>query len=65
MPTGPFSDIRVVMYGVGAMGALATCILVDKGAEIVGAEGCSCSKVGRDLGGTTEARTALPMPSDV
>ena len=44
------SRLRVVVYGVGAMGALATRLLVDKGAQIVGAIGRSPDKVGRDLG---------------
>ena len=50
MNVRPFSNIRVVVYGVGAMGAIATRLLLDKGATIVGAVGRSRSKVGRDLG---------------
>ena len=50
MTSLPFSDTRVVVYGVGAMGALATRLLVEKGAKIIGAVGRSSSKVGRDLG---------------
>lgn len=50
MTAGSISGTRVVVYGVGAMGAIATRLLVDKGAEIVGAVGRSQSKVGRDLG---------------
>lgn len=50
MTVGPYSGIRVVVYGVGAMGAIATRLLVEKGATIVGAVGRSPSKVGRDLG---------------
>ena len=33
------SGTRVIVYGVGTMGAIATRVLVDKGAEIVGAIG--------------------------
>lgn len=50
MTDGPFVGTRVVVYGVGAMGAIVTRLLVDKGATIVGANGRSPSKVGRDLG---------------
>ncbi|MEP2532461.1 hypothetical protein [Shimia sp.] len=50
MTAQPFSSIRVVVYGVGAIGAIATRLLGDKGAKIVGAIGRSPSKVGRDLG---------------
>lgn len=50
MSGGPYSGIRVVVYGVGSMGAIVTRLLVDKGAQIVGAIGRSPSKVGRDLG---------------
>ncbi|WP_050930163.1 hypothetical protein [Aestuariivita boseongensis] len=56
---GPFSGIRVVVYGVGAMGAIATRLLVEKGAKIVGAVGRSPSKVGRDLGEVAGLGTRL------
>lgn len=46
----PFAQTRVVVYGVGSMGAIATRLLLDKGASIVGAIGRSPSKIGRDLG---------------
>lgn len=49
MTVRPFSGIRVIVYGVGAMGAIVTRLLVDKGADIVGAIGRSPLKVGRDL----------------
>ena len=62
MSTGPFSDIRVVVYGVGTMGALATRLLVDKGAKIVGAVGRSSSKVGRDLGEVAGLGKHLGVP---
>lgn len=42
--------VKVVIYGIGAMGALSTRLLVDRGAEIVGAIGRSPEKVGKDLG---------------
>ncbi len=46
----PARGVRVVVYGVGAMGAIVTRLLVDRGADIVGAIGRSPEKVGRDLG---------------
>ncbi|MBS1843231.1 MAG: dihydrodipicolinate reductase [Actinobacteria bacterium] len=42
--------VKAVVYGVGAMGALLTRLLVEKGVEIVGAVARSPAKVGRDLG---------------
>jgi 2,4-diaminopentanoate dehydrogenase len=42
--------VRVVVYGVGAMGSIMTRLLVEKGATAVGAIGRSPEKVGRDLG---------------
>lgn len=42
--------VRAVVYGVGAMGSIMTRLLVEKGAEVVGAVARSPSKVGRDLG---------------
>ncbi len=42
--------IRVVVYGVGAMGSIMTRLLFEKGAELVGAVGRSPHKLGRDLG---------------
>ena len=62
MTGGPYSGIRVVVYGVGAMGAIATRLLVDKGAKIVGAIGRSPSKVGRDLGDFAGLGTQLGVP---
>lgn len=62
MIAGPFSGTRVVVYGVGAMGAIATRLLVDKGAEIVGAIGRSPSKVGRDLGEVVGLGVHLGVP---
>jgi hypothetical protein len=50
MTDGPYKGVRVVVYGVGTMGALATRLLVEKGADIVGAIARSPSKIGRDLG---------------
>ncbi|WP_211262611.1 hypothetical protein [Nitriliruptor alkaliphilus] len=41
---------RIVIYGVGAMGSLATRMILDKGGQIVGAIGRSPEKLGRDLG---------------
>ena len=42
--------VRAVVYGVGEMGSIVTRLLVERGAEIVGAIARSDSKVGRDLG---------------
>ena len=41
---------RVIVYGVGAMGSIITRLLLDKGAQIVGAVANSPGKIGRDLG---------------
>lgn len=46
----PGRAVRVVVYGVGAMGSIMTRLLVEKGARLVGAVGRSPRKVGRDLG---------------
>lgn len=62
MTTGPLSETRVVVYGVGAMGAIVTRLLVDKGAQIVGAIGRSLSKVGRDLGDVAGLGVRLGVP---
>jgi 2,4-diaminopentanoate dehydrogenase len=51
--------VRVVVYGVGAMGAIITRLLVDKGARLVGAVGRSSTKVGRDLGDVAGLGTPL------
>lgn len=51
--------VRVVVYGVGAMGAIMTRLLVDKGARLVGAVGRSSMKVGRDLGDVAGLGTRL------
>lgn len=42
--------VRAVVYGVGAMGSIIARLLVEKGAEVVGAIARSPEKVGRDLG---------------
>ena len=42
--------IRAVVYGVGAMGSIATRFMREKGVEIVGALARSPEKVGKDLG---------------
>lgn len=62
MTSDPFSGTRIVVYGVGTMGAIATRLLVDKGAEIVGAIGRSPSKVGRDLGDVAGLGFSLGVP---
>lgn len=59
---GPLAGTRVVVYGVGAMGTIATRLLVDKGAHIVGAVGRSASKVGRDLGDLAGVGRSLGVP---
>jgi 4-hydroxy-tetrahydrodipicolinate reductase len=46
----PRRPVRAVVYGVGAMGSIMTRLLVEKGAQVVGAVGRSPAKVGRDLG---------------
>lgn len=43
-------DIRAIVYGVGAMGAILTRLLLDKEVTIVGAVARSPEKVGHDLG---------------
>ncbi|WP_372579079.1 NAD(P)H-dependent amine dehydrogenase family protein [Ruegeria hyattellae] len=48
--SGVLSGKRVIVYGVGAMGAIITRLLFEKGVEIVGSIGRSPTKVGRDLG---------------
>jgi len=50
MMAKPLTGTRVIVYGVGTMGVIVTRLLVEKGAEIVGAIGRSPAKVGRDLG---------------
>lgn len=47
---GAERPVRVVVYGVGAMGSILARLLVDKGATVVGAIARSADKVGRDLG---------------
>ena len=42
--------IRAVVYGVGAMGSVATRFMLEKGVDIVGALAKSPEKVGKDLG---------------
>ncbi len=42
--------IRAVVYGVGAMNAIATRMMLEKGVDIVGALARSPEKVGKDLG---------------
>lgn len=42
--------IRAVVYGVGAMGSVATRFMLEKGVDIVGAIARSPEKVGKDLG---------------
>jgi len=39
MMPGVLSGKRVIVYGVGAMGAIVTRLLVERGVEIVGAIG--------------------------
>jgi hypothetical protein len=50
MIPAPGRPVRVVVYGVGAMGSILTRLLMDKGANLVGAVARSPLKVGRDLG---------------
>jgi hypothetical protein len=62
MMSGSLSGKRVIVYGVGAMGAIVTRLLVEKGAEIVGAIGRSPSKVGHDLGDVAGLGKDLGVP---
>ena len=62
--------VRAVVYGVGAMGSIVTRLLVEKGAQLVGAVGRSPAKVGRDLGDVAGLGTQLGVlvsddPSEV
>lgn len=59
---GPFAGTRVVVYGLGAMGTIASRLLLDKGAEIVGAIGRSPAKIGRDLGDVAGLGRSLGVP---
>ena len=71
------NEIRAVVYGVGAMGSLATRLLLERGVQIVGAIARSPDKVGKDLGevaglGKTldilvesDARTVLARGADI
>lgn len=66
----PRRPVRAVVYGVGAMGSIMTRLLVEKGAELVGAVGRSPKKVGRDLGevaglGFTVGVTVSDDPAEV
>ncbi len=56
------NEIRVVIYGVGAMGSLATRLLLERGARIVGAVGRSPTKVGKDLGEVAGLGETLGIP---
>lgn len=42
--------VRAFVYGAGAMGQLATRLMLEKGVDVVGAAARSADKVGRDLG---------------
>lgn len=59
MTGGSLPGTRVIIYGVGAMGALATRLLVEKGCTIVGAVARSPDKTGRDLGDVIGLGTTL------
>ena len=52
-------EVRAIIYGVGAMGAIMTRLLHERGALIVGAVGRSPEKVGRDLGDVAGLGTHL------
>jgi 4-hydroxy-tetrahydrodipicolinate reductase len=54
--------VRAVVYGVGAMGSILTRLLVEKGAQLVGAVGRSPAKVGRDLGEVAGLGVKLGIP---
>ena len=62
----PGRPVRAVVYGVGAMGSIMTRLLVEKGAQLVGAVGRSPAKVGRDLGDVAGvgAKLGIPVSSD-
>ncbi len=55
---------RVVMYGIGAMGSLIVRMLVEKGAEVVGAVARSEAKIGRDIGQVAGLRHELGVTVD-
>lgn len=48
--SSPTRPIRVVLFGVGAMGSILARLLLEKGASIVGAIARSPAKAGQDLG---------------
>jgi secondary-alkyl amine dehydrogenase [NAD(P)+] len=54
--------VRVVVYGVGAMGSIMTRLLHEKGAQLVGAIGHSPGKLGRDLGDVAGLGSELGVP---
>lgn len=56
--------VRVVIYGVGAMGSIMARLLREKGATIVGAIARSPLKVGRDLGDVAGLRAQLGVTVD-
>jgi hypothetical protein len=58
----PGRPVRAVVYGVGAMGSILTRLLVEKGAQVVGAIGRSPSKLGRDLGDVAGLGVELGVP---
>jgi len=62
MTGGSLFGTRVIVYGIGSMGAIVTRLLVNKAARIVGAVGRSPSKVGRDLGEGAGLGTDLGVP---
>jgi 4-hydroxy-tetrahydrodipicolinate reductase len=60
---GRFSEkIRAVVFGVGAMGSVATRLMREQGIEIVGALARSPEKIGRDLGEVTGLGVKLGVP---
>ena len=56
------NEIRAVVYGVGAMGSLATRLLLERGVRIVGAVARSPDKVGKDLGDVAGLGETLDIP---
>ena len=57
--------VRAVVYGVGEMGSIVTRLLVERGAEIVGAIARSETKVGRDLARIMHGHELSAAPSAV
>jgi len=56
------SGIRVIVYGVGSLNRIAVRLLVEKGADIVGAVNRAGPKIGRDVGELAGLGRTLGVP---